>query len=155
MKNIDLFKILKTVLTLLIIAGLSYACTNSVSDDDHAEPEGFVLKLNGDTVVEKFPDEDLVNNFPELTAGDETAAIHIYFINHDGEEFIPDESGLSLEFSISDDNVFEVEQHDGEDWEFHVHAHSAGTATLRISLMHNGHPDYEAPEFSITVNAAE
>ncbi len=148
---------IKTVLTILIFAGLTAACSNSTSGEEHEHPEaeGFVLKLNGDTIVEKLPDQDLINNFPTLTAGDETAAIQVYFISHNGDEFIPDESGLTLQFTISDENIFEIEQHDGELWEFHVQALSEGSANLGITLDHNGHPDFEAPEFPITVTAAE
>ncbi|MAO65874.1 MAG: hypothetical protein CL666_12845 [Balneola sp.] len=157
MNNKTLFNNIKTVFALFIIAGLISACSNSTSgeEQEHPEAEGLVLKLNGDTIVEKYPDQEIINNFPELTTGDETAAIQVYFIDHDGDEFIPDEEGLSLDFEISDNNVFEIEQHEGEMWEFHVHAHSEGTATLKIFLMHNGHPDFEIPAFPITVNAAE
>lgn len=157
MNNNTLFKNIKTVFALLIVAGLISACSNSASgvEHDHPEPEGLILKLNGDTIVEKYPEQEIINNFPQLTAGDTTAAVKVYYIDHDGDEFIPDEDGLTLGFTISDNNIFEIEQHEDEIWEFHVHAHSEGIATLQIFLMHNGHPDFEIPAFPITVKAAE
>lgn len=77
--------------------------------------------------------------------------ISTLFIDEDGNEFIPDEPEVSLGLEISDTNIIEIEQQDGELWEFHVVGRNAGTATLTLQLMHDGHPDFESPAIEIEV----
>ncbi|MDZ7756431.1 hypothetical protein [Rhodohalobacter sp.] len=107
--------------------------------------------MNGDDIVEKYPNQDLINNFPEIESDDETALIEIFFIDDDGNEFVPDEPEVYLDFEISDSNIIEIEQHDGELWEFHVLGLQEGTANLTLLLMHDGHPDFESPAIEVTV----
>lgn len=153
MKKYSLYSILKNVFVLLMIASVSISCSNSASTEDevHQDAEGFVLKLNGDNIVEKYPNQDLVNNFPEIEQGDETALIEIFFIDDDGNEFVPDEPEVFLDFEISNTNIIDIEQHEGEFWEFHVLGLQEGTANLTLELMHDDHPDFESPAIEITV----
>ena len=153
MKKYRLYSVFKNVFALLLIATLSISCSNSASTEEevHQDAEGFVLKLNGDNIVEKFPNQDLVNNFPEIDVNDETALIEVFFIDDDGNEFVPDEPEVFLDFEISDTNIIEIEQHDGELWEFHVLGLQEGTSDLTLLLMHDDHPDFESPAINISV----
>lgn len=155
MKNYSLLSTIKYVLTFILLVSVTAACSNSTSsEEEHPEPVGFILYLNGDMVVEKYPNEDLINNFPTLTAGDETAGITISFLDDAGNEFTPDEPELYLDFEVSDPNAIEIEQHAGELWEFHVLALAEGNPNLTLFLMHDDHPDFESAPITITVNAA-
>lgn len=153
MKKYNLFSVIKNVFVLLLIATVGISCSNSASSEEemHQDAEGFVLKLNGDNIVEKYPNQDLVNNFPEIEAGDETALINVFFIDDDGNEYVPDEPEVYLDFEISDTNIIATEQHEGEFWEFHVLGLQEGTANLTLRLMHDDHPDFESPAIGITV----
>ena len=145
----------KTALYLLLITGLFAACSNSTgSEEEHNEPEGFRLKMNGQTVVEQLPDADLTGEF-ELEPGEETALITIFFIDHDGDEFQPDEPEYSLGAEFEEDGIAEFEQHaeDGK-WSFHIHAESEGITDLTLMLMHNGHSDFDTQEIHVHVEAA-
>lgn len=153
MKKYNLYSVLKTAFVLLLIVSVNISCSNSASTEEevHQDAEGFVLKLNGDNIVEKYPNQDLVNNFPEVNVNDETALIEIFFIDDDGNEFIPDEPEVFLGFEISDSNIIEIEQHEGELWEFHVKGVQEGNADLTLLLMHDDHPDFESPAINISV----
>jgi hypothetical protein len=153
MNKHSLYSVLNNVFVLLLIAVVTVSCSNSASSEEetHPEPTGFVLYLNGDLIVEKYSGQDLINNFPSIEEGDETALINVLFIDEDGNEFIPDEPEVYLNFEISDTNIIDTEQHDGELWEFHVLGLQAGTATLTLQLMHDNHPDFESPAISIEV----
>ncbi|MBO6524620.1 MAG: hypothetical protein JJ971_12385 [Balneolaceae bacterium] len=146
----------KTALTLLLVAGLFISCDNSTgSEDDHSEPEGFRLKMNGQTVVEQLPDQTLTGEF-ELAPGEETALITIFFIDHDGDEFQPDEPEYSLGAEFETDGIAEFEQHeeDGK-WSFHIHAEAEGITDMTLMLMHNGHSDFNSQDIHVHVEAEE
>lgn len=157
MKKVDLLSAAKTVLTLIIFAGIFTACSNSTSadEDEHGDAEGFRLIMNGQTVVEQLPDEDLAGEF-ELVTGQETDLITIVFIDHDGEEFTPDEDELSLGYEFEDSGIAEFEQHDEDGkWSFHIHAEAEGITDLRLMLMHSGHSDFTSQNIHVHVEAAE
>ncbi|MBO6535082.1 MAG: hypothetical protein JJ966_02590 [Balneolaceae bacterium] len=144
MNNKTLFNnlFLYSILGLAIVAS---ACSNSTSADDHdehSEPEGFVLTLNGADVVTQLPGATITGEF-ELAPGEETDLITIYFIDEDGDRFQPDEPEYSLGFEFEDSGIAEFEQHseDGK-WSFHIHAEAAGITDLRLKLMHNDHSDF-------------
>lgn len=158
MKNFKVLSTIKYVFTLLVLVSITAACSNSTSGEEeiHQDAEGFVLRLNGDIIVEKNPNEDLINNFPELTVGEETAGIEVSFTD-DGVEFTPDEPELYLDFAISNPDKIQIEQHEGEFWEFHVRAleeTGSSPVTLTILLMHNDHDDFQGGPIEITVNPA-
>ena len=158
MKKANFLSSLKTVFTLFIVAGILTACSNSTSseDHDHSEPEGFRLKMNGQTIVEQLPEQDVTGAF-ELTPNQETDLITIFFIDHDGDEFQPEEDEYSLGYEFDDAGVAEFEQHmeDGK-WSFHLHAaDSEGITDLTLMLMHNDHSDFSTQKIHVHVEAAQ
>ncbi len=153
MKNSLINKLfLFSVMGLFVLS----ACSNSTGadDDDHEDAEGFRLTLSGQTVVEQLPDQDLTGGFT-IQQGQETALITIYFIDHDGEEFQPEDDDDSLGYLFSADGIAEFEQHeeDGK-WSFHIHAEAVGTTNLTLRLMHDDHSDFDSQAIPITVTAA-
>ncbi len=153
MNNKTLFNnlFLYSILGLAIVAS---ACSNSTSADDHdehSEPEGFVLTLNGADVVTQLPGGTITGEF-ELAPGEETDLITIYFLDEDGDRFQPDEPEYSLGFVFEDSGIAEFEQHseDGK-WSFHIHAEAAGITDLRLKLMHNDHSDFTSQDIHVHV----
>lgn len=149
----------QTVFIFAITIGLLVlsACSNSTGseDDEHDFPEGLRIKLNGAVVVEQLPDQDLTGEF-ELTPGEETDLITVYFLDHDGEEFQPDEDEYSLGYEFDDLGIVEFEQHeeDGK-WSFHLLAESEGITNMQIMLMHGGHSDFTSQNIHVHVEAGE
>ena len=146
----------KTALTLLLVTGLFISCDNSTGDDhdDHSEPAGFVLKMNGADIITQLPGGTLTGEF-ELEPGEETALITIFFLDEDGDEFQPDEPEYSLGAEFEDEGIAEFEQHaeDGK-WSFHIHAEAEGITDMVLMLMHNGHSDFNSQDIHVHVEAA-
>jgi hypothetical protein len=150
------FNLSRIAFTLALLSIITItACSNSVShDDDHEEPAGFRLKLNGSTVVEQLPNSDVTGSLV-VQQGQETALISFYLIAEDGDEFQPTDSELSLGHSFSTSGVAEFEQHaeDGK-WNFHIHGEAAGSTNLTLQLMHEGHSDFNTQAILVEVTAA-
>lgn len=150
-----IFSKIKIVLTLLIITGLAAACTNSTSsDDDHDHADGFRLKMNGQTIVEQLPGTTTITGEFELTPGQETDLITIYFLSDDGDEFQYEEDSYSLGYEFDPTGIAEFEQHaeDGK-WSFHIHAETEGITDLRLMLMHGGHSDFTTQNIHVQIEA--
>lgn len=155
MKNLSFSHTLKTLSVITLGALLFVSCNNSTSsEEEHSEPEGFRLKMNGQTIIEQLPDATLTGEF-ELEPGEETALITIFFIDHDGDEFQPDEPEYSLGAVFEDEGIAEFEQHDEDGvWSFHIHAEAEGITGLTLQMMHNGHSDFDSQEIHVHVEAA-
>ncbi|MEO1023343.1 MAG: hypothetical protein AAFW89_12440 [Bacteroidota bacterium] len=142
---------------ITLFAALSFtACDNSSDDDDHehADAEGFVLRMNGQDVVTQLPDADVTGGFT-IAAGEETPLITIQFIDHDGDFFQPEGDEYSLRATFSTPEIAEFEQHEEDGtWSFHIHAEAVGTTNMTLQLYHNDHSDFDTQEIAITVTQA-
>lgn len=158
MKKQKLYSISKKFAFLLTVTVLFAACSNSVSDDhdEHSEPEGFVLKMNGQDVIEQLPGSTTLTGEFELTPGQETDLITIYFLDADGDEFQPEEDEYSLGYEFSSTGVAEFEQHteDGK-WSFHIHAEAEGMTDMTLKLIHNNHSDFSTQSIHVHVESAQ
>ncbi|MEM6644940.1 MAG: hypothetical protein AAF730_01690 [Bacteroidota bacterium] len=129
------------------------ACDSTdVEDDDHeehADVEGLMLRANGATLV--TVDEGEVSGSISVPLGDETSLIFVQFMNHDGETVTIDDPEFSLGYAIGNTSTIEWEQHEGEDYEFHLKGLSAGTTTLTLELLHGDHADFKTPAISVVV----
>lgn len=159
MKKFRLFSAAKSVVTLLVLSILVVSCSNSTSSDDdhdeHEDPAGFRLKMNGAVIVEQLPGQDITGEF-ELTTGQETDLITIFFLAEDGDEFQPEDEEYSLGYEFDDEGIAEFEQHaeDGK-WSFHLHAEAEGITDMRLKLMHGGHSDFTTRDIHVHVEAEE
>ena len=157
MKKLSIYAA-KAVLYTLLLTTTFIACSNSTSSDDdhdHSSPEGIRLKVSGTTVVEQLPDETLTGSF-ELDEGDETSLITVYFLDHDGDEFQPEDDEYSLNVAFDDEGIVEFEQHaeDGK-WSFHLHAEAEGMTDMTIQLFHNDHSDFDSQKIHVHVHEHE
>ena len=140
--------------TALIL--ISSACSNSTSSDDHehADAEGFILKLNGQEIVRQDPGGTLTGEI-EIEPGEETDLITIYFLDDDGDEFQPEEDEYSLGYEFDEDGIVEFEQHDEDGkWSFHLHAENIEDHTeLTLKLLHGSHSDFTTQDIHVHVES--
>lgn len=137
---------------LLSLAVLSTGCDNPASSDDdhdhdeHTEPFGLELVMNGETIIEYFNGE--VSGHMHVDEGGETALITVHFLNEEGEHIHDEDLGdeYSLDWDIEKEDVLEVEQHDEDGkWSFHLVGKSAGESRIQFMLNHGDHADFETP----------
>ena len=152
--SLSKYALLFTTLIVLTVFG---ACSNSVSEDDHdhADAEGFRLKMNGQTIVEQLPGGSLTGAI-EIEPGEETDLITIYFLDDDGDEFHPhEEDGFSLGYEFEDEGIVEFEQHEEDGaWSFHLHAEDVEDHTeMRLMLKHGGHSDFTTLDIHVHVES--
>lgn len=113
-------------------------------DDDHAEPHGVELVLNGVTIASYNADDGWTGEL-EVEVGEETAHIDVRFVDEDGDEIDIDED-LYLEVEIEDEDIAEFEQDTPGEFGGHLHGVAEGETDAVFSLMHgsvgSGHADF-------------
>jgi len=141
-----------SILSIILLSFFAISCDdNPVKDDhdnDHYEPTGLVLVQNGAEIA-IYTDGESSGGI-EVGVEKETSLISVRFIAEDGDRFVPEGDEFSLELERGDD-IFEIEQHEGEDYEFHVIGEVEGNSSLTVKLMHNGHKDFVAAPFEVHV----
>lgn len=138
--------------TSFAITMLLAGCDNPAGEDDHedhADPEGLQLVMNGD-VIWSYIDREASDDHIDLEEGQETERITVEWLDEDGDEIhgedLEDEYGLGWE--IANEEIVSVEQHDEDGlWSFHLHGETAGETTMQLRLMHGGddHADFKTP----------
>lgn len=143
-----------TLFGVFVIMG----CSNPASsdDEDHLHPEGAVLQMNGEEILRIEDGEFVSNNTSlEVDSGDETPLITIFFLDHDGNPFQPEDDHYSLKWDQIDTSIAEIEQHeeDGK-WSFHLVGQSQGESEVRFRMWHEGgdHSDFDTPVIPVIVN---
>lgn len=159
MKIIRLQSLVYLVLFLSLSVLLS-SCENSASaeEEEHSDPFGVVLILNG---VEIAKQENGVVSYAEgdhleLKVGEETNLITVRWIAEDGDRFVPDEAeGYGLQWVIGNEAVTEIEQHEEDGaWSFHIVGTGTGETDIRFELFHNDHSDFTSLPFEVHVEEA-
>lgn len=132
----------------LVAAVVIAACGDDPTDiEDHSDPEGVVLELNGATIAEYDGDTQSWTGEMEVGVGMETAHISVIFVDHDGDDINPDPAEFYLEVAVDDGNIAEFEQDTPGEFGGHLHGNQVGTTEVTFRLMHGavgaGHPDFE------------
>lgn len=152
-----LFTLLISVLTLT-------ACKDDHDDDhDHASVGGLVIK-NIDQTRAVTVWSATVKGSLFVTESTETDHMIIRFLNEKDStnQFLPDEVGYSLLWTIADTSVAMIEQHshDGltrllstEDYEIILVGKKVGSTSLVLKLLHSGHTDFQTPAIPIIVGS--
>ncbi|MCE2502673.1 MAG: hypothetical protein J4G05_01245 [Chlorobi bacterium] len=123
-------------------------------DDNHGneEAQGLVLKSEDGTVLAKIYGGLLQEgNGISVAQGNETDHITIWFLTDDENEFQPDEEHMIVEFDLENDAIAEIEQHEGEKWEFEVHGKAPGSTTLTVTLKHYDDVEFGASGIPVQV----
>lgn len=161
MKKYTYFSAVRTVLTLLSLVIVA-SCSNPVGSDDdeeheeHTEPLGVALIMNETEIA--FQENGSVNfasgDHLDLAVGEETGLITIRWVAEDGDRFEAHaDEGYSLRWTIENESVLEVEQHEEDSpWQFHLVGASAGETQIQFELWHNDHKDFTSMPIPVEVH---
>lgn len=121
------------------------ACDDDpVGLDDHADPHGVELVLNGVTIASYDADTGWTGEL-EVEVGEETAHIDVRFVDEDGDEITLDDD-VYLEVEIEDEDIAEFEQDTPGEFGGHLHGVAQGETDAVFRLMHgavgSGHADF-------------
>ncbi|MBD3287662.1 hypothetical protein GF337_02560 [candidate division KSB1 bacterium] len=145
--------IIKIALLSALVIALMTGCSedNPVeADHEHNEAEGVLLKID-DTIIVRVEEGEVKEGKITVKVNEETSSIFASFLDHDGEEFIPDEEGSYLLPEIADESIATAEVVTGQEWHFTVSGVKAGTTTLIVKLMHGDHHDFLTPAIQVEV----
>jgi hypothetical protein len=148
-----------SVLTLALAGAVALgACGDDPVglDDDHSEPAGVELVLNG-AIIASYEAGSGWTGELEVGVGEETAHIDVRFVAEDGDE-IPIDEDLYLEVEIDNETIAEFEQDTPGEFGGHLHGVAAGETDAVFSLMHgtvgSGHADFVTTAVHVHVEAA-
>ena len=147
----------KSLLTLALASAVALgACEDDPTGlDEHSEPHGVELVLNGVTIASYDADDGWTGEL-EVEAGEETAHIDVRFVDEDGDEIEIDED-LYLEVEIEDEDIAEFEQDTPGEFGGHLHGVAEGETDAVFSLMHgtvgSGHADFVTTAVHVHVEA--
>ncbi|NGP76047.1 hypothetical protein G3570_05360 [Balneolaceae bacterium YR4-1] len=153
MKLFNKFSTNTLLITLAVLLITATACNNPASseEEEHPEPAGVLLKMNGQEIA-RYEDNSVTGQI-EVNAGEETTLIRLFFLDDSGNEFQPDEPELSLQWRDINTAIADVEQHseDGK-WAFHIHGEAQGNTSVVFQLLHDGHSDFDTQPIPVVVN---
>lgn len=141
------------ILSVLTALTVLSACGDSTGpDDDHHEPAGLRASLSGAVAVSVNAARQVTGSFT-VAAGLSSGPISVVFLDEEGDPIAPDEDEY-LRVEI-DGTIATSTQNPGGAFTFTLNGLTAGTTTMRLSLMHGsfpgGHPDYVSPNITVVV----
>lgn len=143
------------VLAIAGAVGLGACSDDPTGLDDHAEPEGLELWLNGAVIASFDGDSRTWSDEINVNVGEETAHIEVRFVDHEGNAITLDDDTY-LEVDIVDETIAEFEQDTPGEFGGHVHGIAVGETDAVFKLMHGsvgtGHADFETTAVHIHVN---
>ena len=127
--------------------------------DDHAgDVEGVRLSLSGEDIATYNGDTGEWMGELEVEPGEETAHIHVVFVDHSAQAVAFDDD-YYLRVEVSDESVAEFEQDTPGEFGGHLHGVAEGDAEVTFSLMHgavgSGHADFVTAPLHVHVHAHE
>ena len=146
-----------SLLTLSLAGAVAFgACGDDPTGlDEHAEPHGVELVLNGVTIASYEAGTGWTGEL-EVEAGEETAHIDVRFVDEDGDEIQLDEDTY-LEVEIEDEAIAEFEQDTPGEFGGHLHGVEVGETDAIFRLMHgavgSGHADFVTTSVHVHVEA--
>jgi hypothetical protein len=146
-----IWSLARLALVPLVCFILPFSLTACSDDDEemmeeHAEADGLILRLGGSSIA--MVDGAAVTGGIAVPTGGATQAIDIAFLDEDGDEFTPDEE-MTLDVTVADTGGATDTQVDL--WSFRLNGVSAGSTTLTVTIIHEGHSDYTSPAIPVTV----
>lgn len=143
---------LRLVTAFLLLAG-GAACSSSTGPGDHPEPAGLLIEALGEAVISIGPDR-VVTGTITVAAGLSTPLLNITFFDADGTPLTLAEDEY-VRVEINSPLVVSLQQVPGGNNVVQLTGLTAGTSSVRISLMHGtfpgGHADYVSPNIPVTV----
>ncbi len=130
------------------------ACSDDpVGLDDHADPTGVELELNGVVIASYQTGAGWTGELAVLE-GEETAHIDVRFVDEAGDPIELDDD-VYLEVEIEDETIAAFEQDTPGEFGGHLHGVAQGQTDAVFKLMHgavgSGHPDFETTSVHVHV----
>jgi hypothetical protein len=137
----------------------AFSLLSACSEDDPVTPQqghfdaiGVVLTTSGIEVVSIL--RGVTNDTLKVQAGQLTDHFDVSF--YDENEHVvdaPDDPAKTMSWEIGDLTIVEVHQDDGQEGKFEVHLRGlqAGTTTLELFIMHEGHSDFRSGKIPVVV----
>ena len=164
------FRVTFLLLAFVVLFAACGADDNPVVDEDHehADADGFILKVNGNEIYRQF--QGTHEGSITLKVGEELDVLAM-FLDHDGDEFLPEspkedgehdhgnsgvEEVYTLALSEFDSSIIEIHLYDseGDDHEedhgdelaeqftFEVKGVKDGETEVKFQLLHGDHADF-------------
>lgn len=148
------------IVFFLALSIIVTGCNNPAGGDEEEHPhaEGAVLKTDDgedEEIIVQIEEGQVQFGEINVTSGEQTLHINIYFLDEDGNEFQPDEPDFELRWDQIDTSVAEIVQADSDGtWGFHVVGIEQGQTQVRFKMWHLGeeHAEYVTPNIPINVN---
>lgn len=132
------------------------ACSDPAGLDDHAEPEGVVLRIGGQTVASYDGDTRQWTGDLSVAAGQSTAQITVVFVDHDGDPITVD-SDSYLEVDVANAAVAAFNPTTQGAFTGVLQGKAAGQTTAVFKLMHGavgaGHSDFTTAPVAVRVTS--
>ena len=147
MKIIHLFLVPVFILVLL-------SCSSSTGNENtELSVTGSVLKFDSDEIVRVAEGEDVTGSI-DVTEGANSREITIYFLDEEGNEFLPDRPIFQLDWLISDISTARVSLSENEKWRFRIRGESAGQTQVVFTLFHVTREEsiYDTPPITINID---
>lgn len=149
----------RSPLAVLLMASVVGACENPVShEEDHAEPDGLVLRASGTEVV-RISDAGVTGALT-VAAGAQSPELTVTFIDHEGSDIALDPQEFWVEVKSANSATATWQGTAAEGFTGRVTGHAAGATTLMFVLHHgvvgSGHAE-EGAQFVVplTVTAMQ
>jgi hypothetical protein len=148
----------RSPLAAVLLAVVVGACNNPVSHEDHAEPDGIVLRAGATEVIRV--NDDGVTGALTVVAGAQSPELSVVYIDHDGDDLTLDPAEFWVSVSSANSATATWQATAAEGFTGRVTGHAAGATTLTFVLYHGpaggGHPEdggtYVVP---VTVTATQ
>ncbi len=144
-------------LAILALPALALAACESTAveeEEEHAEPEGVELVMNGSVVAAYDGDDQSWTADIEVDAGEETAQISVRFVDHDGDQVPLEDEEFGLGMVIDDESVATWEQDASNEYAGRLHGGAEGSTGMTVQLLHGGHPDFVTTPVTVRVEAS-
>lgn len=145
------------ILALLALYSVIFiSCEDHAHDhSDHFNPEGWVF-IDGTSArfMKIFRGQFLDDSKKEFTIenGEKSEHFKIKFFDKNQQEIDPpSDTDHKLSWSITNENLFEVDRHDGEEWEFHLEGKAVGITEIEFFVMHGDHKDVRSGKIKVVI----
>lgn len=129
---------LRAPLAMALLATMVAACSNPVSEEDHAEPDGIVIRAGGTEMVrvDGTGPTGQVTGTLSLEAGAQTPVLTVTFIDHDGDDLTLELDEYWLDVESSNSATATWQGTEAGSFTGRVSGLTAGAATLSFQLHH-------------------
>jgi hypothetical protein len=117
-------------------------------EEHHAEAEGLLIMQGANEIVRVW--QGVVTGEIGVHLGETTPALAVFFLDVDGDEFLPEGEEFSLGAEIGSPALAGYGQIG--DWSFSITGLQAGETDLTLAILHEGHSDFTSPPIPILIS---